>query len=146
MNAVASDWFEASFETNMADWEAFLRFDSISAQPEYDPSCVACADWLVEHLKGIGLSSELWPTINKPCVYGEYHVGDDRPTVLFYGHYDVQPVDPLELWESPPFEPTWRNDRLYARGAEDNKGQVFYVLKALQCLIAGGDPGVNIKL
>ena len=146
MSCSAHDWFAEFKERSMADWEAFLRFDSISAQPEYDQACVDCADWLVSHINKIGLSACIWPTEKKPCVFAEYHAGDDRPTVLFYGHYDVQPVDPLELWDSPPFEPTWRDGRLYARGAEDNKGQVFYVLKALECLIASDELEVNVKV
>ena len=143
-----SQEFEAAFAANrdryFSEWEAFLRFSGISADPAHDADCRANAEWLCQHLEGMGLESELLETVNKPVVYGRYFQGDHLPTVLYYGHYDVQPVDPLELWTSPPFEPTWRNGRLYARGAEDNKGQVFYVLKAVENLIANQALGVNL--
>lgn len=119
----------------MEDWKEFLRYPSISTDPTYEQDCLRCAQWLIKHLQGIGLKTELLPTIGKPLVYAEYQGLPDRPTILFYGHYDVQPVDPEELWDSKPFEPEIRGNRLYARGAQDNKGQSMYVIKALETLI-----------
>ena len=129
---------EATFERHRArflsEWEALLRFPSISTEPAHDADCRACAEWLVDHIGTIGFSAELLETPSKPVVYAKRPGRRDGPRVLFYGHYDVQPVDPLELWTSPPFEPLLRGDRLYARGAEDNKGQLFYALKAMETL------------
>lgn len=117
------------------DWKEFLQYPSISADPAYEQDCQHCAAWLVQHLQGMGMKAELVPTVGKPLVYAEYQGLPDRPTILYYGHYDVQPVDPEELWESKPFVPEVRGERLYARGAQDNKGQTMYVLKALETLL-----------
>ncbi len=117
------------------EWREFLRFPSISTDPAHHEDCLACAHWLTQHLAGLGFDAKLLATPTKPVVYAEHKGRPDRPVVLFYGHYDVQPVDPLAEWTTPPFEPAERNGRLYARGADDNKGQVFYVLKALETLV-----------
>ncbi len=117
------------------EWQTFLKFPSISADPLYNRNCQDCAEWLVEHLQTIGFESELLETTTKPVVFAERKGSPDKPTVLFYGHYDVQPIDPENAWKTPPFAPTLRGNRLYARGAQDNKGQVFYTLKALETLI-----------
>ena len=138
--------FDAEKNRMMEEWEQLLRFDSISADPGHHKVCLDCADWLVDHLAGMGFESTLLETVNKPCVYAERLVDADAPTVLFYGHYDVQPVDPLDKWVDPPFEPTWRDGRLYARGAEDNKGQFFFVLKALEALVKADALPVNLKI
>lgn len=128
------------------EWKALLAFPSIGADPANDGDCLACADWLANHLRGMGFTSELLPTPSKPVVFGERKGRPDRPVVLFYGHYDVQPVDPLDLWDSPPFTPTLRGDRLYARGAEDNKGQLLYGLKAMETLAAGDMLDCTVKV
>jgi acetylornithine deacetylase/succinyl-diaminopimelate desuccinylase-like protein len=110
---------------------------------------IRAARWLADHLGGIGLEHiERIETIGHPLVYGDWlHAGDHRPTVLVYGHYDVQPVDPLDKWTTPPFEPTVRGDNLYARGTTDDKGQLFALVKALQALLdVRGVLPVNIKL
>lgn len=141
-----SDYFESHKERFISEWREFLSFASISADPAYHNQCLACAEWVSAHLKGLGFHSEIWPSDTKPLVYGVMPGDPTRQTVLFYGHYDVQPVDPLELWESPPFEPELRDGRMYARGAQDNKGQVFFVLKAIECLKAQGVSLPTIKI
>jgi len=141
-----SGYFNTHKERFIEEWKEFLSFASISADPAYHHHCLACADWVSAHLKGLGFHSEVWPSDTKPLVYGVMPGDPARPTVLFYGHYDVQPVDPLELWESPPFEPELRDGRMYARGAQDNKGQVFFVLKAIECLKACGVSLPTIKV
>lgn len=120
------------------EWMRFLSFASISADPAYHTQCVECAGWLADHLKAIGFSVEILETSGKPVVCAHYDSGTPGAGVLFYGHYDVQPVDPIELWTSPPFEPQFRGERLYARGALDNKGQSFYFIKAVETLIRAG--------
>jgi acetylornithine deacetylase/succinyl-diaminopimelate desuccinylase-like protein len=107
----------------------YVRHPSISA---HNQGIGEVAAMLVEMLKGLGMDAETVPTKNHPMVLGRRDVSPDKPTVLLYGHYDVQPPDPLELWESPPFEPTIRNGRIYARGVGDNKGQHFAQLLAIE--------------
>ena len=121
----------------------FLKIPSVSAKEEYKPDIQRAAEWLVERLRRAGFSAEAVPTAGHPIVYAEKIVGEERPTVLVYGHYDVQPAEPLELWETPPFEPTIRDGKLYARGASDDKGQVFAHVAAVSQL--GGELPVNVK-
>jgi acetylornithine deacetylase/succinyl-diaminopimelate desuccinylase-like protein len=127
--------FDREQERFVDDWKELVRFASVSAQPEYESACRDCALWLVRHLEGIGFHARLLETVTKPVVFAERKGRPQAPTVLYYGHYDVQPVDPVDQWVSPPFEPTLRGGRLYARGAQDNKGQVMYGLKALETLV-----------
>lgn len=126
----------------------FCRFDSVSADPLRKHRMVDCANWLSDHLKGIGISEVfVIPNEGHPVVYAEHKVSDDAKTLLVYGHYDVQPEDPIDLWDSPPFEPTIRNGALYARGTADDKGQLFVYLKALEAYIKTGTRiPVNIKM
>lgn len=140
------DYYSANKDRFVQEWKDLLRFKSLSADPRYQPECVSCAEWLVRHLEGLGFKAELWPSATLPLVYGVLPGNPKKPTVLFYGHYDVQPPDPLDLWESPPFEPTLRDGRIYARGAQDNKGQLFYFLKALEALGAAGADLPTIKV
>ena len=99
-----------------------------------------CADWTADHLRAIGLQNvRAIDTPGHPVVYGDWLNAPGAPTVLFYGHYDVQPVDPLELWTSPPFEATVRDNELFARGATDDKGQLFVHVKALEAHLDGLD-------
>lgn len=126
----------------------FLSFPSISSEPESKASLLACADWLKTVLTEMQFHVELWQTSGHPVIFASnLQAGPDKPTLLIYNHYDVQPVDPLELWTSPPFQPTIKENEIYARGAQDNKGQCFYVLQALKLLQkqAGALP-INIKL
>jgi acetylornithine deacetylase/succinyl-diaminopimelate desuccinylase-like protein len=125
----------------------FLTFPSVSAKSEHKQDIAACATWLVKHLNGIGFKAKIQPTGGHPVVYGEYKVDDRIPTVLYYGHYDVQPPEPLDLWKSPPFRPEVRSGQIYARGASDDKGQVFAHIKGLEAIIkATGTLPVNVKL
>lgn len=128
--------FEKRREQIFADYFTFLRFPSIATDPAHAKDVEACADWLYEYMKGIGLQVELWRGKGAPTLFGsDLRAGPSCETVLLYGHYDVQPVDPLELWDSPPFEPTLRKGAIYARGAVDDKGQVFYALAAIRALL-----------
>lgn len=125
----------------------FVRFPSISAQPKHAEDVKKCAAWLASHLRQIGLGNvKIIPTPGHPIVYAEWQHAPGRPTVLVYGHYDVQPVDPLRDWHSPPFEPTVRGQELYGRGASDDKGQMFTHIKALEAYLrTTGKLPVNIK-
>ncbi len=131
----------------IAELTDLLRIPSISTDPAYSDQVVQTADWLVEHLKGLGVQdAEAIQTEGHPIVVGGITVDPACPTVLVYGHYDVQPADPLDIWTSPPFEPVIREGVLYARGACDDKGQMFMHLKALECWMqTTGEPPVNLK-
>jgi acetylornithine deacetylase/succinyl-diaminopimelate desuccinylase-like protein len=141
---------ESAFNENetrfIEEWKTLVSFPSISAQPQHEADCRQCAEWLVAHLASMGLASRLVETPTKPLVFAERKAAPGHPTVLFYGHYDVQPVDPLNEWSSPPFSPEIRDGRLYGRGAEDNKGQLFYVLKALEVLLKNNSLHCGLKI
>lgn len=124
-----------------------LRFASVSAKSEYKKDVDACAQWLATHLTKSDFKSKIYPTKGHPIVYAEYLVDTKLPTVLYYGHYDVQPPEPLDLWKTPPFEPTIRSGAIYARGATDDKGQLFAHLKGLEAIIRStGTLPINAKL
>lgn len=117
----------------------FLRIPSVSAKSEHDEDTRRAAEWLAVRLKEAGLDASVHETDGHPIVLGELHeAGPDAPTVLIYGHYDVQPPEPLDLWTSPPFEPTERDGRIYARGSADDKGQLYMHVKALEAHLATG--------
>jgi acetylornithine deacetylase/succinyl-diaminopimelate desuccinylase-like protein len=124
----------------------FLRIPSVSARSEHDADTARAAEWLAESMRDAGLQVEILPTAGHPIVLGEWRqAGPDAPTVLIYGHYDVQPPEPLELWTTPPFEPSIRDGRVYARGSVDDKGQLFLHVKALEAHLAGrGKLPVNV--
>jgi acetylornithine deacetylase/succinyl-diaminopimelate desuccinylase-like protein len=123
----------------------FLRFGSVSTDPQYRPQVLACADWLQRKMTAIGLRSERHETPGNPILIGHGPRKSGRPTVLLYGHYDVQPVDPLDLWRRPPFEPVIENGLVVARGASDNKGQIFaHLLGIEETLRETGDLPVNL--
>ena len=126
----------------------YLAIPSISALPQHAGDVKRCADWCVEEMRRIGLQNvRLIDTPGNPVVYGDWLGAEGAPTILFYGHYDVQPVDPLELWESPPFEATVRDGEIYARGSADDKGQIFMHFKAIEAwLKEAGTLPVNIKV
>lgn len=130
----------------LEEWKDFLRFKSISAAPEFEEDCLGCARWLCNKLGGMGFEAKLLETSSKPVVYAEYKGEAAYPSVVYYGHYDVQPVDPIELWDSPPFEPQVREGKMFARGAQDNKGQTFYVIKALEALIKKNQLRSTVRL
>ena len=123
-----------------------LRMPSVSTDPERAGDVRRTAEWLRDDLAAAGFEAELLETPGHPAVFAERRVGDDRPTVLIYGHYDVQPADPLELWDSDPFDPTIRDGAVVARGASDDKGQMFAHVKGVQALLAAdGELPVNVK-
>jgi acetylornithine deacetylase/succinyl-diaminopimelate desuccinylase-like protein len=143
------NYIETNHPKHLEELKDFLRIPSISTDPERKGDVLRCAEWVAANMKDIGLENiEIFPTDGHPVVYAEYlHAGKDAPTVLFYGHYDVQPVDPLHLWTNPPFEPTVRDGKIYARGAVDDKGQVFMQLKSLEAhLKTNGKLPVNVKV
>lgn len=127
------DWIEANREKAVDELIEFLRIPSVSTDPERRDDMGRCAEWLAARLRAAGLTRvEVLPTGGHPVVWGEWMGAPGRPTILLYGHYDVQPVDPVELWETPPFEPSRRDGSLYARGASDDKGQVYMHVKAIE--------------
>lgn len=132
---------------HLNDFVELLSFPSISAQPHMKDHVQACAEWLAARFKAAGfVRAEVMATPGHPVVYAEHCPHPDKPTLLFYGHYDVQPADNPERWLSPPFEPTVDGDRIRARGASDMKGQVIAFLQAAEALIAHGGLPINIKV
>ncbi len=142
---------EAYLEKRRRDFEdrlkELLRIPSVSAQPDHDEDTRRAALFVRDDLRASGIAAELIETKRHPIVYGEKLDSPGRPTILIYGHYDVQPAEPLEPWLSPPFEPTERDGNLYARGATDDKGQMFTHLKAIEAWLktTGGLP-INVKV
>ncbi len=124
----------------------FLRIPSVSAKSEHNPDTRRAAEWLRDQMEGAGLEAQVLETSGHPVVLGEWRgAGAGAPTVLVYGHYDVQPAEPLELWDSPPFEPEFREGRLYARGSADDKGQLYLHIKAAEAhLKEGGALPINL--
>ena len=141
------DFVNVNRDRYLDELKAFLAIPSISALPQHAPDVKRCADWCADEMRRIGLQNvKLIDTPGNPVVYGDWLNAPGAPTILFYGHYDVQPVDPLELWESPPFEATVRDGEIYARGSADDKGQVFMHFKAVEAhLKQTGKLPVNIK-
>lgn len=128
-------WFEKNRNKILADYFTFLRFPSVSAQKSHAADTLACGKWVQSYLDKLGFVTSEWRGSGYPTIFGVREVDVKKPTLLFYGHYDVQPPEPLELWKSSPFEPEIRDGRVYARGAEDNKGQCFYTLCALEAFL-----------
>src|SRR2546428_983800 len=134
-------------ENYLEDFYSFLRFPSVSTDEKFAGKVRDCAEWLSKKLEGVGLESKLVPTPGHPVVWARNKHRGDRPTVLIYGHYDVQPPDPLELWDSPPFEPVLKNGYVFARGATDNKGQILsHIIGIQESLQKDGDLPVNVDL
>jgi acetylornithine deacetylase/succinyl-diaminopimelate desuccinylase-like protein len=131
----------------LSSLEQFLTIPSISTDPAHQTDMSRAADWLASHLKQIGVQAvQVMPTGGSAVVYGELlKPGSAAPTILVYGHYDVQPVEPLELWNSGPFEPSIRGDDLFARGSSDMKGQIMATIDAVQALVETGGLPVNVK-
>lgn len=143
----ALDYAQAQREKALSQLIELLRIPSISTLPEYKPDVQRAANWLAESLKSLNLDQvEVLQTDGLPVVYGEWlHAGPEAPTMLVYGHYDVQPPDPVDEWESPPFEPQMRQDNLYARGASDMKAQIIAHISALEAILKTSDLPINIK-
>ena len=134
-------------ESRLESYKALLRIPSISALPEHARDCRATAEWIAADLRASGVEHvELAETGGHPVVYGDWLHADGAPTVIVYCHYDVQPVDPLDLWKSPPFEPVVEGNRMLARGSADDKGQLHMHLRATEALLATrGRLPVNLK-
>jgi len=146
MNDVV-DFINANRDRYVDELKRYLAIPSISALPDHAADVRACAEWTAAEMRRIGLENvRLVATSGNPVVCGDWLHAEGAPTILFYGHYDVQPVDPLDLWESPPFEAAVRQGEIYARGAADDKGQVFMHFKAVEaCLRRTGRLPVNIR-
>jgi acetylornithine deacetylase/succinyl-diaminopimelate desuccinylase-like protein len=134
-------------EDSLNDFLSFLKIPSISTLPENEKDIDAAAQWLASQLDKLSFEDvAILPTAKHPVVYGSWmKAGSQAPTILVYGHYDVQPVDPIDLWKSDPFDPDIREDNVYARGASDMKGQIVAHLKAMEAILKSGDLPVNIK-
>lgn len=144
----ALNYIEKEQNRYMSELFEFLRIPSISSILEHKPDMEHCSQWLMNHLKGIGIEDiRIIPTAGHPIVFGQWlGAGENAKTVLIYGHYDVQPVDPLDLWTTKPFEPEIRNGFIFARGSCDDKGQVFANIKAVEAYLKTKEKlRVNIK-
>ncbi len=130
------------FIEELVEW---VKIPSVSAQSSRKADCERAANYCINQLETLGFDVKLCPTPGNPIVLGKHHKAPGKPTVLIYGHYDVQPEDPVDLWKTPPFEPQIRDGNLYARGATDNKGQCFAHIKAVESLLeANGELPVNL--
>jgi acetylornithine deacetylase/succinyl-diaminopimelate desuccinylase-like protein len=142
------DFINVNRDRYVDELKEYLAIPSVSALPQHTADVRRAAEWTAEALRGAGMQSvRVVETPGHPVVYGEWLGAPGKPTILYYGHYDVQPVDPVDLWTTPPFEATVRDGEIYARGAADDKGQVFMHIKAIEAFIkkTGGLP-VNMKV
>src|SRR5687767_10487529 len=146
MNAVV-DYINVHRDRYVDELKQYLAIPSISALPEHSADVRRAAEWTSEALRTAGLqNARLIETPGNPVVYADWLDAPGKPTVLFYGHYDVQPVDPVNLWTTPPFEATVRDGEIYARGAADDKGQVFMHIKAVEAFLTqAGSLPINMK-
>ncbi|KUK46011.1 MAG: Putative M20 family peptidase [Anaerolinea thermophila] len=143
----AIQYYQENYQNLHQEFLNLLRIPSVSTSEDHQDDIQKAADFLVEKLSGLGFDKvSKHSTPKHPIVYGEYIVDSEKPTVLIYGHYDVQPPDPLNDWHTPPFEPAERGEYLFARGASDMKGQIWATISALEAIIKAGQPGLNIKL
>jgi acetylornithine deacetylase/succinyl-diaminopimelate desuccinylase-like protein len=131
--------------SHLEEYYSFLRFPSVSTDEQFRGKVADCAQWLVKKLESIGLETQLVPTARHPIVWAKNKHEPGRRSVMIYGHYDVQPPDPLDLWDSPPFEPVLKDGYVFARGATDNKGQILsHIFGVQEALEQGGDLPVNL--
>jgi acetylornithine deacetylase/succinyl-diaminopimelate desuccinylase-like protein len=142
------DFINTSRDRYVSELIQYLAIPSISALPEHKDDVRRCAEYSAAEMTSVGLEHvQVIDTPGHPIVYGDWLHAEGAPTILLYGHYDVQPVDPLELWETPPFEPTVRDGHIYARGAVDDKGQVFVHFKAIEAhMKKAGKLPINLKV
>ncbi len=140
-------YLDETHEARLASYQEFLRIPSISTLHEHAGDMRRAAEWLATAFELAGLEhAEVSDTNGHPVVYADWLHAEGAPTVIVYGHYDVQPVDPLELWTSPPFEPVIRDGRMLARGAADDKGQVHaHLIAATAMLATRGSLPINVK-
>jgi acetylornithine deacetylase/succinyl-diaminopimelate desuccinylase-like protein len=141
------NYLQRNDERFVRELQTLIRFPSISAQPEHKRDLLACAEWLAKHFAALGLQTKLHPTRGHPVILARTPHRAGLPTVLIYGHYDVQPPEPFELWKTPPFEPVIRDGKIFGRGASDNKGQFFAHVKAVEAFLRTRTPlPVNVIL
>lgn len=147
MHTAVIDYLRAHRQQHVATLQDWLRIPSISADPTCDPHTRQAAEFIATHLRRVGLTNvTMLPTSAHDVVYGEWLSAPGKPTIMVYGHYDVQPPDPLEQWASPPFEPVVRDGFLHGRGTCDNKGQIMFIINAIEAWLATtGTLPVNIK-
>jgi acetylornithine deacetylase/succinyl-diaminopimelate desuccinylase-like protein len=147
MDTRFEEYLKEQRESHLEELKELLTIPSISALPEHKEDVSRSAEWIAESLQKAGIENvQVMPTKGYPVVYGDWLKAEGKPTVLIYGHYDVQPVDPLHLWDTPPFEPAIRDNKIYARGASDDKGQTFMHIKALQTILeTSGSLPLNFK-
>jgi acetylornithine deacetylase/succinyl-diaminopimelate desuccinylase-like protein len=143
-----TEYLDRNRDRFVDDLKDALRIPSVSAKAEHKADCARCARYIADHLKTLGMTRvEVVPTAGHPVVYAEWLGAPGKPTGLLYGHYDVQPPEPMELWTSPPFDPVLRDGKLYARGAVDDKGQVYMHLKAIEAhMKVEGRLPINLKV
>ncbi len=140
------EWIDQKKDKIIDDLVEFLKIPSVSTDPKYSGDIMNAVKFLSSHCKAIGLDTKVIESDDGyPLVYAEKIVDPNKKTILFYGHYDVQPPDPLDEWESPPFSPSIRDGNIYARGATDDKGQLFIHLKAVEYLLESNDLQTNVK-
>lgn len=141
------DFIDSNYDKYIEELKEFLKIPSISTLPEHSRDMQTAAAFVADKLKAAGMNKvEIFQTEGHPLVYAEWLGAPGKPTVLIYGHYDVQPVDPIELWETPPFEPTIKGDNIYARGATDDKGQMFVHIKSVEAYFKTfGSLPLNVK-
>ena len=146
MAGSVQDYLDSHRAEHFQEFLELLRIPSVSTSPEHAGDVRKCAEWVASRLRKAGVPEvELIDTAGHPVVYGAWHEAPEKPTILVYGHYDVQPADPLNLWETPPFEPTIRDGLIYARGSADMKANLVTVIQAIEALAAvHGAPPVNL--
>ncbi|HVP21862.1 MAG TPA: dipeptidase [Anaerolineaceae bacterium] len=133
-------------QNNLDTLIEFVKIPSISTEPDHQQDMLTAANWAAAQLRSMGFKNvQIFPTPKHPIVFGELIQSPSMPTVLIYGHYDVQPAEPLELWQTPPFEPTVRGENLYARGASDMKGQIVATLSAVRAYLHSATQRINFK-
>ncbi len=140
------NYIETNKERFLSELFDLIRIPSVSAKEENKADMVRAAEFIKDSLLEAGADkAEIYPTDGHPVLYAEKIISAEVPTILVYGHYDVQPAEPLELWHNPPFEPVIRDGKIYARGADDDKGQLFMHVKAFEYLCRSGDIPCNVK-
>jgi len=142
----AIQYVRANRDRYLEELKEFLRIPSVSTLSEHKSDMQRAAEWVASQLRSMGMDNvQIMPTAGHPVVYADWRYATGAPTLLIYGHYDVQPVDPVDEWQSGPFGPEIRGENIYARGASDMKGQVHACLKATEAMFKDGKPGINLK-
>ena len=140
-------YLEANTPRYLEELMEFLRIPSVSSLPEHTADVQRAAEWVSERLEMAGIENvQILPTEGHPAVYGQWLHAPNKPTIMIYGHFDTQPVDPIELWTHPPFDPIVKEERIYARGASDDKGNMLIPILATEAMLkTRGSLPVNVK-